>query len=700
MGEDQLAGMDEEGLRRVLGELLGANAGIQANFDAIREQFPIQPSAVSDAIPTVEELEEGGLVERDPETGELEPGEAFESLGIPTFRFIYKTGYSSWNKGQHYIRFNREGLKLEESTKMKMAGLDENGHVLSEILSYFSGVGTGTHRGMIFLFGDNGGFATVEITAASVEVFSGGPPNGGRIFSVSVGNMDEEEGSLFRDGEGVSVFAVGNAKGDAGEKGATGAPGLEWKGAWAAGTEYAVNQAVTSKGSSYRAIKAGKGHEPPNAEFWELLAEKGEAGAAGTAGRDAGLKYTWLTNTEATDPGSGKIKTIAAKTAVRISETDGDGNAIAALIKTWDDSTSETRGYLTVRQVGSPKRFITWEITAANVDEGAFDKLTGRVVAEGEALENEKEVRVEFSRTGDKGEAGALVYRGSENSEVGKASLTTLRKNKLKWAEVTQIGFSIESVNWNGSAASNLLHFVPSAGMTIMISELNSRVNKVLLRVKKLIEVTGNAYVFEVETLLNNGSAEFGKSEESFLEVLFYSPKDHGLRTSFPAAEETRYLDTCTIIADAANGVFWRFVYDGEGEFKWKCIGGPPLIAEVQTFEKTASKAFTDLTTKGPKLTLPLAGDYDIEVLATCSLPSYEEAVMAYAIGATAASDEDAASFAHDNIAAAVASTNGARRRKAGLANGAEVLAKYHVVVGAEANIGRRRLIITPVRCK
>lgn len=58
---DELAGMDEEGLRKVVGELLAANRATQANFDEIRQQFPLRPSHLSNDVPTWEELEEGGL---------------------------------------------------------------------------------------------------------------------------------------------------------------------------------------------------------------------------------------------------------------------------------------------------------------------------------------------------------------------------------------------------------------------------------------------------------------------------------------------------------------------------------------------------------------------------------------------------------------------------------------------------------------
>lgn len=81
--DSQIAGMDEEGLRKIVGELLAANRATQANFDEIRQQFPIQPSNTANSIPSWEELEEGGLSPPSPEEGE---GESFaEQLGLEGF---------------------------------------------------------------------------------------------------------------------------------------------------------------------------------------------------------------------------------------------------------------------------------------------------------------------------------------------------------------------------------------------------------------------------------------------------------------------------------------------------------------------------------------------------------------------------------------------------------------------------------------
>ncbi len=58
---------------------------------------------------------------------------------------------------------------------------------------------------------------------------------------------------------------------------------IEWRGDWDSGTAYAVNDAVALSGSSYICIQAHTNQSPPNATFWDLLAEAGvDGGGAGT----------------------------------------------------------------------------------------------------------------------------------------------------------------------------------------------------------------------------------------------------------------------------------------------------------------------------------------------------------------------------------------------------------------------------------
>jgi len=76
------------------------------------------------------------------------------------------------------------------------------------------------------------------------------------------------------------------ATGSQGPQGATGAAGLVWKGVWAAATAYAVNDAVTYAGSSWRRKVAGTSAGAPDTDAanWELLAQKGDVGATGAQG--------------------------------------------------------------------------------------------------------------------------------------------------------------------------------------------------------------------------------------------------------------------------------------------------------------------------------------------------------------------------------------------------------------------------------
>lgn len=71
-------------------------------------------------------------------------------------------------------------------------------------------------------------------------------------------------------------------EGPTGPTGPQGDPGLVWLGAWNSGTSYEVDDAVENNGSSYICTAAHSNREPPNASYWDLLAEKGDTGAAGS----------------------------------------------------------------------------------------------------------------------------------------------------------------------------------------------------------------------------------------------------------------------------------------------------------------------------------------------------------------------------------------------------------------------------------
>jgi hypothetical protein len=104
--------------------------------------------------------------------------------------------------------------------------------------------------------------------------------------------------------------------------------------------------------------------------------------------------------------------------------------------------------------------------------------------------------------------------------------------------------------------------------------------------------------------------------------------------------------DEAYLAVDVSNGVIWHLRYNAgsASAYKWEFLGGPPMFSEVATQESySGSGAYVDLTTVGPSIALPRGGDYDIEIGAFMqATPGASAMRMSYAIGATAASDNDA----------------------------------------------------------
>jgi hypothetical protein len=171
--------------------------------------------------------------------------------------------------------------------------------------------------------------------------------------------------------------------------------------------------------------------------------------------------------------------------------------------------------------------------------------------------------------------------------------------------------------------------------------------------------------------------------------------RSHGLVEALPTSAAI-VGDTCTYVADKASGVFWELVYDGEGQYPWKKIGGPPLYQEVSAEEKTASETYTNLTTFGPFVTVPLKGDYDVEVgFYGKSVTTATAGRMSYAIGGAEAVDANAAVMVAQ--AGQGGSTVARPTRKVGLAASTQLVSRYRVF-GGEGAFMFRWMRVDPVR--
>lgn len=118
--------------------------------------------------------------------------------------------------------------------------------------------------------------------------------------------------------------------------------------------------------------------------------------------------------------------------------------------------------------------------------------------------------------------------------------------------------------------------------------------------------------------------------------------------TSLPASP----IDgqACSYLADAANGIIWRFRYraSSPSALKWEWDGGTPLFAQVASFPNLSQLAYFNWA--GPAITVPLLGDYRVAL----GFRPYKvdagkfAAFMGFTVGATPASDADAAGAALD----------------------------------------------------
>lgn len=131
-------------------------------------------------------------------------------------------------------------------------------------------------------------------------------------------------------------------------------------------------------------------------------------------------------------------------------------------------------------------------------------------------------------------------------------------------------------------------------------------------------------------------------------------------------------------------------------------VTGAPLYARVETQQGRNAVAYGDLATLGPDMTIPLGGDYILSCGAKFTSPAgvNGSAYMSYDVGATAALDDDAASFSQTfTDGGQPGMSPSLERYKAGLLALDLVRAKYRTgaVAGANRDWENRWLKIEPV---
>jgi hypothetical protein len=106
----------------------------------------------------------------------------------------------------------------------------------------------------------------------------------GATGATGVAGIAGTTGATGATGAAGSAGTAG-APGSTGVAGPTGATGLQWRGAWSGATAYALNDAVSLKGTSYISIAPGTNNQPDaSPAFWSVLAGQGSPGTPGATG--------------------------------------------------------------------------------------------------------------------------------------------------------------------------------------------------------------------------------------------------------------------------------------------------------------------------------------------------------------------------------------------------------------------------------
>jgi hypothetical protein len=153
---------------------------------------------------------------------------------------------------------------------------------------------------------------------------------------------------------------------------------FNWQGAYDNATAYAVDDVVSSGGNSYVCIAATTGNTPPNATYWELMAQAGTNGTNGTDGTDVGTVITTQGDILYRD-GSG-LQRLGAGTSGQVLQTGGTGaNPSWGTIST----VAGTKNFFAYRSAtssqlnNSAETEIVFEVERHD-DENVYNTSTGR----------------------------------------------------------------------------------------------------------------------------------------------------------------------------------------------------------------------------------------------------------------------------------------------------------------------------------
>jgi hypothetical protein len=156
----------------------------------------------------------------------------------------------------------------------------------------------------------------------------------------------------------------------------------------------------------------------------------------------------------------------------------------------------------------------------------------------------------------------------------------------------------------------------------------------------------------------------------------------------------------CAYVADATNGIVWYLQYRAAdaSAYKWNVLGGGFMYSEVDTLETilTTTGAYVDVTTVGPQITVPLAGDYTIQAAALLQNTT-NTAITIAALKQGAATPAGADTMAELVTPTTGTVLSGRTVRRTSVAASTVFKLQYSTTQGG-SSVSRREMLIRPTR--
>lgn len=201
-------------------------------------------------------------------------------------------------------------------------------------------------------------------------------------------------------------------------------------------------------------------------EYENVVGPTGPTGPQGSFG-GATFKYSFLTDTTDSDPGTGNLKfnnTISSATELYIDFIDGDSHDVSNYLELIDDSTSSVKGHFKIHKVGDENTYAYFSIIGNHYSHDTYYEvpvayLDGTVDGVSVSWLNADPVAITFVRTGDMGDIGPTGPTGPTGADsIVPGPTGPTGPSSIRYVSWTGSGPSYSSFNsgdiiyYNGSS--------------------------------------------------------------------------------------------------------------------------------------------------------------------------------------------------------------------------------------------------------